>query len=183
MKPPVRPACTLAVVGSLLAAGCGDADSRSAPEPTDTAIVSYAPAPAARRAPPPMAGDFPELSSKDCAEVVRFYLEAIRSGEYDRAALVWNDPMIDAVRLRALFGDYQDPVFEWTDPFVDGAAGSLSCTAGGTLFDAEDPAKPIVQGTLTLRRVNDVPGATPVQLRWTLQSSTFVEELQRTDGG
>ena len=30
------------------------------------------------------------------------------------------------------------------------------------------------------KRVNDVPGATPDQLRWTLQSSTFVERLERS---
>ena len=40
-----------------------------------------------------------------------------------------------------------------------------------------------VDGTLLLRRVNDVPGATPDQLRWTLRASTFVERLERSDGG
>ena len=46
--------------------------------------------------------------------------------------------------------------------------------------DASDPAKPPRQGEIVLRRANDVPGATPDQLRWTLQSSTFVESLERS---
>ena len=49
--------------------------------------------------------------------------------------------------------------------------------------DAQDPARPALEGTLLLKRVNDVPGATPDQLRWTLRSSTFVEPLERSDRG
>ena len=132
---------------------------------------------------PPQAGDFPALASKDCVEVVEFYLEALSSHEYAQAALVWDDPVIDAARLEAVFGAYKEAQVEWPDPFVEGAAGSLYCTVSGKLSDAGDPAKPPLEGTLLLRRVNDVPGATPDQLRWTLRSSTFVEKLERSNTG
>jgi hypothetical protein len=157
------------------------------------ACGSEEPAPEANEAPavlgagpvklPPQAADFPELASKDCAEVVEFYLEALSSHEYPQAALVWDDPVIDAARLEAVFGSYKEAQVEWTEPFVEGAAGTLHCTISGKLTDARDPAKLMREGTLLLRRSNDVPGATPDQLRWTLQSSTFVENLARSTRG
>ena len=114
--------------------------------------------------------------------IVQFYLEAIGGREWAQAARVWNDPAIDAARLERIYAAYGEPQVEWTEPFVEGAAGSLYCTVAGKLSDAQDPAKPPVEGTLLLRRVNDVPGATADQLRWTLRSSTFVERLERSDG-
>ena len=127
--------------------------------------------------------DFPVLASKDCVEVVQFYLEAIGGREWDKAALVWDDPVVDAARLEAVFTGYETPQVEWTEPSVEGAAGSLYCSASGTLTDAGNPARPPGEGQLVLRRVNDVPGATPDQRRWTLQSSTFVETLERSKRG
>ncbi len=130
---------------------------------------------------PPQVADFSELASKDCSEVVQFYLEALGGHEWTQAALVWGDPVIDGARLQAVFGGYQELQLEWVEPFTEGAAGSLYCTVTGTLTDARDPAKPAIEGTLLLKRVNDVPGATPDQLRWTLRSSTFVERLEQSD--
>ena len=162
---------------ALLIVGCGGNDE-PAPE------ASEAPAPAlGANALPPQVADFPVLASKDCAEVVEFYLEALSSHEYARAALVWDDPVIDAARLEAVFGGYGEAQVEWTEPFTEGAAGSLFCTVTGKLTDARDPARPMLEGTLLLRRANEVPGATPDQLRWTLQSSTFVEKLERSTQG
>jgi hypothetical protein len=162
---------------ALLLAACGG-DPEPAPEASETAAPAL---PAGEL--PPQVSDFPVLASKDCAEVAEFYLEALSSREYAQAALVWDDPVIDAARLEAVFGGYREAQVEWTDPAVEGAAGSLYCTVTGTLTDAADLARPPLDGTLVLRRVNDVPGATPDQLRWTLQSSTFVEKLERSTQG
>src|SRR5690606_13285140 len=115
---------------------------------------------------PPQVADFPALASKDCATVVEFYLEALGGGDWDRAALGWDDPVIDGARLEAVFGHYRELQLAWNEPFVEGAAGSVYCTVSGTLTDAQDPAKPPVAGTLLLQRANDVPGATADQLRW-----------------
>lgn len=178
----IRPALwagVLALSAAGFAAGCGENGDEAAPAAERTA-VPYAPVRQARPA-PPLAGDFPELSSKDCVEVVRFYVEALGNHEYDKAALVWNDPFIDGARLRTTFASYEEPLFEWTEPFVESSPRTLFCTVGGTLFDARDPAKAVIQGRLELRRVNDLPDATPAQLRWTLRSSSFVE-LLRAEG-
>ena len=171
-----RAALPLAAV--LLLAGCGEAD-----EPAAQASEAAAPTLGDGAQLPPQVADFPALASKDCAEVVEFYLEAIGGRAWAQAALVWDDPVIDAARLEAVFGEYEELQLEWPEPFVEGAAGSLYCTVSGKLTDAQDPAKPLIEGTLLLRRANDVPGATPDQLRWTLQSSTFVEMLERSGRG
>ena len=159
-----------ALASALLLVGCGVPTE----EPTPEELAVYGAAQAA---------DFPALVSKDCAEVVQFYLEELGGREWAVAALAWDDPAIDAARLEAVFGSYGELQLAWTEPSVEGAAGSLYCTISGKLTDAQDPAKPPVEGTLELKRVNDVPGATPDQLRWTLRSSTFVETLERSDGG
>jgi hypothetical protein len=160
---------------ALLLAACGGAEQPAADR---TAAPTAAPAlPGPGRA--PQVGDFPELASKDCPTVVEFYLEALGGHEWDKAALVWADPVIDGARLETVFSAYKELQLEWPEPFVEGAAGSSFCTVSGKLTDAQDPAKIMIEGTLLLRRVNDVPGATPDQLRWTLQSSTFVERLER----
>ena len=167
----------LSVAATLLLAGCG-ADEEPAAASAKTAAATVAAQPV-----PPKVADFPALVSKDCGEVVEFYLEALGGREWARAALVWNDPAVDAARLEAVFGRYRELQLEWPDPFVEGAAGSLYCTVSGKLTDAANPAIPFAEGTLLLKRVNDVPGAAPDQLRWTLRSSTFVEPLERSGGG
>ena len=60
-----------------------------------------------------------------------------------------------------------------------GAGGPVT----GTLADLANPAQPRQRGVLVLRRANDVPGATPEQLRWTIRSSTFIEEMERVGTG
>jgi hypothetical protein len=164
---------------ALLVAACGGADQPAAERTETTVAETQAPVlPGPGRA--PQVADFPELASKDCPTVAEFYLEALGGHDWDKAALVWNDPVIDGARLEAVFGAYKVLQLEWPEPFVEGAAGSSYCTVSGKLTDAADPAKVPVEGTMLLRRVNDVPGATPDQLRWTLQSSTFVEPLERS---
>jgi hypothetical protein len=164
-----------ALLAALLLAACGEG-TQPAPQPTGAPTL-----PAGEL--PPQVSDFPVLDSKDCAAVAEFYLEALSSREYAEAALVWDDPVVDAARLEAVFGAYREAQVEWTEPLVEGAAGSLYCTIAGKLTDAADRARPPLEGTLLLRRANDVPGATAEQLRWTLQSSTFVEKLERSTTG
>ena len=171
-----RPA--LFIAAALVLTGCGD-DAQ--PDASDHEAGPGTRLPQGDL--PLQAADFPALASKNCVDVVEFYLEAIGGREWDKAALVWDDPVIDGARLEALYGDYKVFNMEWPEPFVEGAAGSSFCTVSGKLTDGGDPEKILREGTLLLRRVNDVPGATPDQLRWTLQSSTFIENLARSARG
>ena len=155
----------------------------ASPPPTELASpvpVDPTPTPPS---PTPQASDFHALASRDCAQVVRFYGDAIATGDFMRAALVWNDPVVDHARLAALFDGYARPLLSFDRPREEGAAGSLHCTVTGSLTDQHDPEAEPSEGALVLRRANDVPGATPDQLRWTIQSSTFIELMERADRG
>lgn len=175
-----------ALLALLALAGCGSPEQPSAPEASATpsaptpAAAPAAPVPAPAPTAPRPTGDVSLLDSHDCATVVQAYVDAIARNDFDYAARVWNDPVIDGARLKALFSGYRQPAIAFTGSEQEGAAGSSYCTVSGTLTDADDASKPARKGQIVLKRVNDVPGATPAQLRWTIRSSTFVEKVERT---
>ena len=64
---------------------------------------------------------------------------------------------------------YRDITIGFEDGAVEGAAGSLYYAAPVWLT-AAGPSGPVRrEGTITLRRVNDVPGSTPGQRRWGIE--------------
>jgi hypothetical protein len=132
---------------------------------------------------PPTPGQMAMLESRDCRTVAQAYFDALALGEFGFAARFWDDPVIDDARLAALFLGYGQPRIEIAEVREEGAAGSLYCSVTGALSDLANPEQPLRQGEIVLRRVNDVPGATPEQLRWTIRSSTFVEPMERSGKG
>ena len=126
---------------------------------------------------PSLKADLSALDSRDCRTVAQAYFDALARGDYGLAARVWSDPAIDQARLKAAFAGYKQPRVAIAAMEQEGAAGSSYCTVSGTLSDGADAGKPARKGQVVLKRVNDVPGATPQQLRWTIRSSTFVEKL------
>jgi hypothetical protein len=186
---------TLPIVLVALAS-CGSPDQPNAPQASETtaepaAAPTGSPSPLASEAAltPPVLTPVPQpqnlavLDSRDCGTVAHAYFDALARGDFAFAARVWNDPVIDDARLRALFHDYKQPVVTVSDLRQEGAAGSLYCTVTGKLTDGADASKPPRTGEIVLKRVNDVPGATPAQLRWTIRSNTFIEKLQRSTAG
>jgi hypothetical protein len=176
-----------ALLALLALAGCGSADTAPQPEASVAAPASPAPAttPTAPPTPPvltplPQPADLAMLESRDCRTVAQAYADALARGDFEFAARVWSDPVIDDARLRAVLHDYRQPTIAISGLREEGAAGSLYCTVSGTLTDAGDKGKPAQKGEIVLKRVNDVPGATAEQLRWTIRSSNFVEKLGRT---
>ncbi len=170
-----------ALLMPLVLAGCGSPEQAPAPQASEAAAVS--PAPVA----PPTLGPIPQptpdlavLDSRDCRTVALAYADALARGDFALAARVWNDPVIDDARLKALFAGYKQPTIAISGIEQEGAAGSSYCTVSGSLTDAGDKAQAASKGEIVLKRVNDVPGATPSQLRWTIRSNTFVEKMQRT---
>jgi len=184
-----------ALLGLALLAGCGAPDRAPAPQASEAAVpaasapTAIAPSPAPAPAPsptvtlpaPPAApspkADLSALDSRDCRTVAQAYFDALARGDYGLAARVWSDPAIDQARLKAAFAGYKQPRVAIAAMEQEGAAGSSYCTVSGTLSDGADAGKPARKGQVVLKRVNDVPGATPQQLRWTIRSSTFVEKL------
>jgi hypothetical protein len=181
----------MALVALVALTGCGSNSQTPAPAQTPSSLASAAPssssspiAPAPALMPSPETSqDLTVLDSRDCRTVAQAYAEAVARNDFAFAARVWNDPVTDAARLRALFTGYAVPQVEITKVQEEGAAGSLYCTVTGTLTDVADANKPSQQGEIVLRRVNDVPGATAGQLRWTIRSSTFVEKLEHSSKG
>ena len=121
------------------------------------------------------------LESRDCRTVAQAYFAALARGDYAFAARVWSDPAVGERQLKRAFARYRQPSVAIVGVQQEGAAGSSYCTVSGTLTDAGDPAKPAQSGDVVLKRVNDVPGATPEQLRWTIRSTTFVEKAVPRD--
>lgn len=160
---------------ALILAACGSDEATEQPE--------AAPAEAERPEAPPEALSSAQaalLESRDCRTVAQTYFDALALREFAYAARFWDDPVIDDARLAALFIGYGQPRIEISGVQEEGAAGSLYCTVTGAVSDLANPAQPRQQGEIVLRRANDVPGATAEQLRWTIRSSTFVEEMERS---
>ena len=181
---------TLALVLAL--AGCGSGTQTSSPAQSSSSpslaptTAAPAPTPAPSAATPALVPtaeatqDPAVLNSRDCRTVAQAYIQAVAHDDFAFAARVWNDPVIDAARLKAVFTPYAIPQIEISKVGQEGAAGSLYCTVTGKITDVANPNTPPASGEIVLRRVNDVPGSTPDQLRWTIQSSTFIEKLQRS---
>jgi hypothetical protein len=185
----------LAVAVLAALAGCNSGQPTPTPSESEAAVSTETPAPMASESPtpassPPVLTPVPEptrdlavLDSRDCRTVAQAYVDAIARRDFVFAARVWNDPVIDAARLQALFAGYGQPLSAIGKLQEEGAAGSLYCTVTGTLTDKADAATAPRPGEIVLRRVNDVPGARPAQLRWTIRSSTFVEKMERSGKG
>jgi hypothetical protein len=181
---------TVALLGLAALAGCGSPSPAPTPQTRESeGAVVASPAPAASATPlaPPVLTPIPQptrdvavLDSRDCRTVAQAYIDALARGDFAFAARVWDDPVIDDARLKAMFDGYKQPSIAIAGIEQEGAAGSLYCTVTGALTDAGDAAKLRQKGEIVLKRVNDVPGATPAQLRWTIRSSTFVENMRRT---
>ena len=152
--------------------------SHPTPASPPSSAVGLAPTPT-----PQPTQDQAALDSRDCRTVAQAYAEAIARNDFDFAARVWNDPVIDASRLKARFAGFAVPRIEIKKVEEEGAAGSLYCTVTGVLTDTADPNKKTRSGEIVLKRVNDVPGATADQLRWTIRSSTFIEKMERSGKG
>lgn len=159
--------CTLA----LLAAACQPPETEvpamepvTMAEPGAVAPDQTTPAPEA-----PVAASTPE-------SVLQTWASALESGDWSTARAQWGDEgaqsgLSDA-EFAAAYQQYKTINIEFTQAQTEGAAGSLyyepEVTMTGELVDGQ-PFRMV--GPVTIKRVNDVPGATAEQLRWHIASS------------
>jgi hypothetical protein len=109
---------------------------------------------------------------KDPDRLLRFYAAALHARDWAAAAKAWGAGSgVTATTLKASYDRAAPPLLELGKGEVEGAAGSLYYEAPVTLRFG--PGAPGEAGSLVLRRVNDVPGATPEQLRWHIERSTI----------
>lgn len=138
-----------------------------------------APAPSAEpRAEPRPTAEAPSTDNEAEAAraVVRTYFAHIEAGDYEAAwALRWHGEADDAASRkafldsRALYAEHHATV--GIPGSVEGAAGSLYVEVPVQLYGRLASGKPFSSaGTVTLRRVNDVPGSTAEQRRWRIYS-------------
>ena len=109
-------------------------------------------------------------------QVVQRYASLIEGGKIVEAQAAWGKGIEQGVlapaRLVALHGVH----FEVGKPYdQEGAAGSIYIMVPLTLTATDRAGKPVrYAGPITLRRVNDVDGASAEQLRWHMVQGALV---------
>ncbi len=161
-----------AIAWLVLAFGVTGCEQKAATVPASSArviapIPEPEPAPTATR----ITLDYAALDQPDPDRVLRFYASAIATGDWLGAARIWGDGSgVDGPALERRYGRMASPTLLFGTGEIEGGAGSLYYEVSATLTDASGAV--IGKGKVTLRRVNNVPGATPSQLRWHFGSGT-----------
>ncbi len=161
-------------LGLLLAlAACQQAQETpsgdAAGEASSAAVdASVAPVPSAAPA------TFAPLQERENPDrVLAWFSQQLTDGKWDDAALAWRKGSMDGAKLKALMGDAPSPIFAFGHGEVEGAAGSLYYELPVTLV--ADGGRLTRQGTLTMKRVNDVPGAEDWQLAWHIEKLEWTQ--------
>ncbi|WP_423141188.1 hypothetical protein ACOYW6_10110 [Parablastomonas sp. CN1-191] len=162
-------------------AACNQQANAPLPGETATPAVSAAPAPmpsapaavaATTAAPLPVAAPTPS-ASRDPQAVLIEWARAVSLRDWTLARAYWGDhgerSGLSEQAFAARWGKLADPQVDIGKGSQEGAAGSLYYTAPITIRDG----KRTIKGEVVIRRVNDVDGATPEQLRWHIESTTL----------
>lgn len=146
----------------------------------DQATVGEQPTTNASTTPP--AGSLVDPSSPEGAmQVVRDYYDAINEGEYERAYSHWDgNGSASGQTLEQFeqgFAETKHVDVQIEQPGrEDVAAGSLFIEIPVTITaTTSDERTQSFSGTYSLRRVNDVPGATKEQLTWHIYAANITE--------
>ena len=195
----IRNGCSMAIA-AMLAVSVAGCSKQSAPDEnpiveqqsqTDSAAMpaalpsqtqssppqssqSMTPDPSASAMPKPATElDFAALTDRqDPDRLLRFYAEALRLRMWKAAASVWDaDARMTPQRLAKTYGGQRVAKLTFGKGDEEGAAGSLYYQAPVTV-DFSDGSNSL-RGTITLHRVNDVPGASQAQLNWRIELSTI----------
>jgi hypothetical protein len=158
----------------------GSAASGDAVSDASGAVLGDAPGADASGA----AGDAPAASTLDTAalterrdpeRLLRYYVSAIRIGDWVGGAKAWSlDAQMTPGKLEAEFGAKAGPKLAVGKGDMEGAAGSLYYEAP-LVVDFGD-GRPSKRGTIVLRRVNDVPGASEEQLNWRIERTSTLTQ-------
>lgn len=112
---------------------------------------------------------------RDPERLLRYYTNALRVGDWVSAAKAWSlDAQMTPEKLKAEFGGQAGPKIALGKGDVEGAAGSLYYEAP-LVIDFAD-GRPSRRGTIVLRRVNDVPGASEEQLNWRIERTSTLTQ-------
>ncbi len=108
--------------------------------------------------------------SRGAADVLRKYYELLAAGRFEDASLLWtpNERASAMQSSEENVAQYERYDVEIGEPGrIEGAAGSLYISIPVRIQATRKTGEEVrVSGEATLRRSNDVPGATPEQLSW-----------------
>jgi hypothetical protein len=178
----VRGAAASAVAFVTLAS-CGPAPQ---PQPTATATgAAELPTPATSSGVPetvpvpptaaPKVVPAAEMGGTGARNVLLEWAHALERGDFDAAYARWGADAqarsgMEATEHRQWWARFKTITVAVQAGQMEGAAGSSYYTAPVAIVGKQRNGKPYrLEGTVTLRRVNDVPGATADQLRWHLE--------------
>jgi len=165
-----------AAFGLALLSGCGTNDTASSPIGGESSEAATAESSETPEAPAETPLDYTALSERDAPEkLLAFYAESLHRKQWSAAALAWDSNSgISAEILKSAYDKTEPPTLAIGKGSSEGAAGSLFYEAPVVLnFGAGGET---LQGKITLRRVNDVPGASEEQLSWRIRNSTIGPE-------
>ncbi|NLR69804.1 hypothetical protein HGI47_02795 [Novosphingobium sp. ERN07] len=172
----IRTALALATASALVFHLGGCQKGPASPSPDATEAITEAPAtPALTLAPEPLPMVTPGEPSlaRDPAQAMQALADAIEARDWKAVRGFWGDggqrSGMDERAFAAKWSTLLAPVVTVGKGEQEGAAGSLYYTAPITIVDGPRTLK----GEVVMRRVNDVPGATPEQLRWHIESTTL----------
>ena len=164
---------------ALHLAGCDRQASAPTAPPSTSPPTALPVVPAAHPAPAPLEpapsaapapATFAAQPSAD--SVLRGWAAAIERRDWPAVRALWGnhgaDSGIDARTFAARWGRLHHPQVTLGTGDEEGGAGSIYYTAPVTVRDGART----ITGDVTLRRVNDVEGATAEQLRWHLDAGT-----------
>lgn len=174
----------LAALVALALSACSRSDP--APEATDVPSeralsVGTEPAPglvpamSSPVAPPvqTLAKPAPPSASRDPQVVAQAWADAVERSDWATVRGYWGDygarSGLNGAQFAAQWGTLARPVVVIGQGSQEGAAGSLYYTAPVTIADGARR----ISGEVVFRRVNDVDGASPEQLRWHIESTTL----------
>lgn len=175
-------------LGVFALAACGGPNPDKKPLPGPSASQSSdVPAVASEAAPSSDAASVaagPDLDMDALADrqnperLLHFYVEAVRAGAWKEAAMAWSsDAAVTPEKLQAAYGGHGQTNLVIGKGDTEGAAGTLFYVAP-IVVDFADTTTGEPRGTITLRRVNDVPGASEQQLDWRIERSTVLDLKQ-----
>ena len=181
------PAPSLALALALILSGCGQTQDSPNEEQTATARPSSQNTGSADSAttardtapdltPPPLTAEA-ERGEKGARNLLLSFARAIELGDYDQAWTMLSPADREKwskTDFPALFADLGEITVSMPDGTIEGAAGSLYYTAPLAITASDSEGRPMrMEGSAVVRRVNDVDGATPAQLRWHFETLTL----------
>lgn len=111
--------------------------------------------------------------SRNPAEALAGFASSIEARDWKAVRAYWGEKGtgsgLDEAAFARKWEVLASPVVTIGEGVQEGAAGSLFYTAPVTIVDGERT----IRGGITIRRVNDVDGASPEQLRWHIENTTL----------